>query len=105
MPFSPPGQKAPQGFTDRRHSHREADFADQAAAVLVAGVTDRVELGQGASDVLEYRLAARRQPNARVHTFKQCEAKLVFESPYATADRRRVDSQSLRSMREVACRR
>ena len=63
MSFSPPGQEASQRFTDRRHSHREADFADDAIAILIACLTDGVELGQGAADVRQYRLAAGRQPN------------------------------------------
>ena len=103
MSFSPTGQEAPQRFTDRRHSHREADFADDAIAILIAGMTNGVEFGQRAADVRQYRLAARRQPNASVPTFKHCETELVLESSHATADRRCVDSESLGGMREVAC--
>src|SRR6185437_600819 len=103
MSFSPFGQEAPQRFTDRRHSHREADFADDAIAILIADMTNGVELGQRAADVQQYRLAARRQPNASVPTFKHCETELVLESSHATADRRCVDSEGLGCMREVAC--
>jgi hypothetical protein len=102
MPFPPAVEEASQRFADRRHAHRKADFADDAVAVLIAGMTNGVELGQRPADVRQYRLAAGRQPDPRVPTFEQRETEFVFKSSHPTADGRRVDSERLGGMREVA---
>jgi hypothetical protein len=101
----PPGQQAAQRFTDRRHAHSKADFAHDAVAVLITGVPDRVELGQSALDVGQYRPAAAGQANPSMAALEQCKAELVLKSADATADRGGIDSESLGGTGKVSCRR
>jgi hypothetical protein len=105
MLHPPPGKQASQRFADRRHAHSKADFAHDAVAVLIAGVPDRVELGQSALDVGQYRPAAAGQANPSMAALEQCKAELVLKSTDATADRGGVDSERLGGTGEVSCRR
>ena len=70
-------------------------FAHDAVAAVIAGVPDRIEFGQGAPHVRQYRLAPTGEPNPSVSALEQCKAELILKSINAAADRRGVDPERL----------
>ena len=100
--FPPPKQQAAKRFADRRHAHRQAHFAHYAGAVLIAGMSDRIELSQCAPDVRQHRLAPAGQPNPAMPALEQCKTELVLKSSHAATYRGRSDLKGLGGAREVA---